>query len=51
MPKNTATSTKWAVANFESWRQRQNETFDAEREKQVPDLGGDSIFCFFMHFA
>ena len=46
VPKNTATSTKWAVANFESWRKRRNERFDAEREKQVPDnllLGGDSI--------
>ena len=43
--KNTATSTKWAVANFECWRKRRNETFTLEPERQVPDdllLGLDS---------
>ena len=43
--KNTATSTKWAVANFACWRKRCNETFTLEPERQVPDdllLGLDS---------
>ena len=45
IPRNTTTSTKWAVANFESWRKIRNETFALEPERQVPDdllLGVDS---------
>ena len=45
VPKNTATSTKWAVANFEGWRKRRNEAFHLQPERQVPDgllLGLDS---------
>ena len=45
VPKNTATSTKWAVTNFESWRKSRNETFALEPGRQVPDrllLGLDS---------
>ena len=44
IPKNTATSTKWAVANFESWRKRRNESFAQDPDRQVPDdllLDGD----------
>ena len=46
IPKNTATSTKWAVANFESWRNRRNETFVQDPDGQVPDgvlLGADRV--------
>ena len=46
VPKNTATNTKWAVANFEGWRKRRNETFHLQPERQVPDgllLGHDSV--------
>ena len=45
IPRNTATSTKWAVTNFESWRKTRNENFTLEPERQVPDrllLGLDS---------
>ena len=49
IPKNTATSTKWAVANFESWRKRRNEGFVREPGRQVPDgllLGVDNaLLC------
>ena len=45
VPRNTATNTKWAVANFEGWRNRRNETFHLQPKRQVPDdllLGHDS---------
>ena len=34
VPKNTATSTKWAVTNFENWRKCRNDRFANESEKQ-----------------
>ena len=46
VPKNTATSTKWAVANFESWRKNRNKRFSSDRDRQVPDcllLSQDSV--------
>ena len=35
VPKNTATSTKWAVSNFVAWRDSRNARYP-EPEKQVP---------------
>ncbi len=39
VPKNTATFTKWALDNFQSWTKSRNERFAAVhlQEKQVPD--------------
>ena len=36
VPKNTAASTKWALANFNAWRQSGNKRFSGNSEKQVP---------------
>ena len=36
VPKNTAASPKWALANFKAWRQRRNKRFSGNPEKQVP---------------
>lgn len=37
IPKNTVTSTKWAVSNFVSWSNSRNAQFRDEPDKQVPD--------------
>ena len=37
VPKNTASSTKWALSNFMEWKASLNETFCEDTEKQVPD--------------
>ena len=37
VPKNTESSTKWALSNFMQWKMSRNEQFCEEREKQVPD--------------
>ena len=36
VPKNTVASTKWALANFNMWRQSRNKRFSGSSEKQVP---------------
>ena len=36
VPKNTVTSTKWAVSNFVSWHNSRNARFRDEPDKQVP---------------
>ena len=36
VPKNTAASTKWVLANFNRWRQSRNKRFSGNPEKQVP---------------
>ena len=36
VPKNTTTSTKWAVSNFVVWRDGRNAHYCNESEKQVP---------------
>ena len=36
VPKNTATSTKWAVSNFVAWRDGRNARYCNKPEKQVP---------------
>ena len=36
VPKNTAASTKWALANFNAWRQSRNKHFSGNPKKQVP---------------
>ena len=36
VPKNTATSTKWAYTNFESWQKERNTRFVHDPERQVP---------------
>ena len=46
VPKNTATSTKWAVANLESWRTARNSKFVHQPDQLVPsDLleSGDKV--------
>ena len=43
VPKNTAKSTRWALSTFLAWRDRRNECFSEESEKQVPlDLLGST---------
>ena len=37
MPKNMVSSTKWAMANFTSWKKARNEPLADDPEKQVPD--------------
>ena len=37
VPKNTATSKKWALSNFTSWKQSRNLHFADNVEKQIPD--------------
>ena len=37
VPKNTVSSTKWAMANFTSWKKARNKRFADDPEKQVPD--------------
>ena len=37
MPKNTVSSTKWAMANFTSWKKARNKRFADDPEKQVLD--------------
>ncbi len=37
VPKNTATSTKWALGNFSSWRDSRNKRFSTDASKVVPD--------------
>ena len=36
VPKNTVASTKWALGNFNAWRQSRNKRFSGNPEKQVP---------------
>ena len=36
VPKNTAASAKWALVNFNAWRQSRNKCFSGNPEKQVP---------------
>ena len=36
VPKNTTASTKWALTNFNTWRQSRNKRFSGNPEKQVP---------------
>lgn len=36
VPRNTATSTKWCVSTFESWRKERNARFQNEADGQVP---------------
>ena len=35
--KNTATSTKWTLSNFTSWKQSRNLHFADNVEEQIPD--------------
>ena len=43
VPKNTEKSTQWALSTFLTWRDRRNECFSQEPEKQVPlDLLGSA---------
>ena len=37
VPKNTVSSTKWAMANFTLWKKARNERFADDPEKQVPN--------------
>ena len=36
MPKNTEKSTQWTLSTFRSWRDKRNEHFREEPDKQVP---------------
>ena len=36
VPKNTEKSTQWGLSTFLTWRDRRNECFSEESEKQVP---------------
>jgi len=36
VPKNTEATTKWALANFNAWRQGRNEAFACDPNQQVP---------------
>ena len=36
VPRNTATSTKWCVSTFKSWRKERNARFQNEADGQVP---------------
>ena len=36
MPKNTEKSTQWTLSTFRSWRDKHNEHFREEPDKQVP---------------
>ena len=36
VPKNTEKSTQWALSTFRSWRDKRNDHFREEADKQVP---------------
>jgi len=36
VPKNTEATTKWALANFNAWRQGRNKAFACDPNQQVP---------------
>ena len=37
VPKNTAATTKWALSNFNAWKQARNKRFAGDSGKCVPD--------------
>ena len=54
VPKNTEKNTQWTLSTFLSWRDKRNQCFSEEPEKQVPlDILGstDSVAIWFTFFV